>query len=578
MAACCERQVGPSDECMVVTSMTGREDSVQHGMISSALHSAVVDKLLDTINIELQAVKASQKEIEWQLQEWITKQGDVPSIVKAKKWKMQDKLSQSGGDKDEISLAASSANLIALEAESLQQSTSKDFQSDAPVTEPSRYATPYGRVRTSVREGVQGESRPEIARKSTVRPPWQQAIHKFVELVSFDAFFGCLILANAVCIGAEVEYSTKADEPSYFYVIAQYFFCFMFIVELCLRCTARGVKKFFMGKDRGWAWFDLVMVIVSVIEVFDSLSAATGGDKDAGSLMLRFVRMARLARIMRVLRFSPQLMVMILMILESVKSLMYALVLLALILYVFSICFTMGATEYLSESNGSRKHAEGVNKFYGSIFRSVYTLYKSVTGGQSWGEFLDITFDMGAFYSAVFLFWIAFGVLALLNVITGFFVDGALAKSSQERGLIAEKELSRKKALVQTLKEVFIESDTDRTGTIDQNEFLEHLKDERVAAYLSALKIDTNNLTDLFSEIDGDGSGFVSMDEFVENMQHVMGASSLDQNVQRLLMENRQMNERWNELFSQLKKQFSQWNDLMQSNLLGEDVAPKLYL
>merc|ERR1712232_504763 len=109
---------------------------------------------------------------------------------------------------------------------------------------------------------------------------------------------------------------------------------------------------------------------------------------------------------------------------------------------------------------------------FGSVGNSTYSCFKAMTGGQSWGEMLEpLRTTTGPFYTFLFYFYIMFSVLVLLNIITGVFVDGAMQKIKYDKDLVIEKEIAAKKASIQSLQEIFSETDTDGSGNISLAEF-----------------------------------------------------------------------------------------------------------
>jgi len=364
---------------------------------------------------------------------------------------------------------------------------------------------------------------------------WQQsAAHKqvdrFVSTDFFDAFFGFLIVLNAVLIGAEVQYRTNHDDVHIVFQISQYVFCFLFVFEFVCRLGAYG--PFYFGR-KGWGYFDLAMVCVSCMEVLDAITDV-GSRSVRLQVFMKVTRMVRLLRIVRVFKFSAHLQIMVFMIIESFKSLFSTVVLLLIILYIFALCFTIGATDYLDDKLLLTENQRAAKNFFGSVYDSALTCFQSMTSGLSWFEVIDPLRGMGDIYVIVFLFFIVFSLFVLVNIITGVFVDHALAKSQTERDLVVEKEITMKKACVQNLKELFTESDADKSGTVDYDEFMKHLQNPRVLAYMSALKLDTSNLVELFNKLDADGNGSIEVEEFVERCMYMMRAQSTEQYLMRL--------------------------------------------
>lgn len=67
-----------------------------------------------------------------------------------------------------------------------------------------------------------------------------------------------------------------------------------------------------------------------------------------------------------------------------------------------------------------------MRKHFGSIPASVYTLFKSMAGGVSWGEPIEDTLmHLEWPFLAMFLLFISFSVFAMMNVCISFKMDPA---------------------------------------------------------------------------------------------------------------------------------------------------------
>lgn len=62
-----------------------------------------------------------------------------------------------------------------------------------------------------------------------------------------------------------------------------------------------------------------------------------------------------------------------------------------------------------------------LSKFFGGLYPSVVTLFRSISNGLTWGEAADAleALDNGIFWSSLFHFYVAFCSFAVLNVMTG---------------------------------------------------------------------------------------------------------------------------------------------------------------
>lgn len=368
--------------------------------------------------------------------------------------------------------------------------------------------------------------------------PVQRRFSMIVHHQWFDPTFGVIIFLNALFLGSEVEYTTTHGEPQgeayVAFLIVNYSFLIVFVLELTCRLMASN-RHLFLMPDWRWIIFDSCMVLVSLTDIIVLYLP-----KGSGSFTstMKIVRILRLMRIARVLRFIPPLRIIIFSIIACMRSLFWLVILLVIILYVFSLCFTMAATEHARE----RDHAshqlvlgaadaiaeayvaetELVELYFGTVARSLYSCLKALLGGQSWGELMDPLISVGWFYGCVFTLYILFSILALLNIVTGVFVNGALEKSANEREMVAEKEINRRKACIDQLQQIFLEADDDHTGQITLEEFRIHMRDPTVEAYISTLHIDTTNIDELFHLLDKDDSGSITVHEFVANLLELM--------------------------------------------------------
>merc|ERR1712137_1208452 len=82
-------------------------------------------------------------------------------------------------------------------------------------------------------------------------------------------------------------------------------------------------------------------------------------------------------------------------------------------------------------------------ELFGSIGRSSLSLYSSISGGRHWSEVCDVIQHVGPSYAFLFLSFICFCQLSLLNILTALFIENALriAKpSSKEEAINKHKE------------------------------------------------------------------------------------------------------------------------------------------
>jgi len=132
-------------------------------------------------------------------------------------------------------------------------------------------------------------------------------------------------------------------------------------------------------------------------------------------------------------------------------------------------------------------------------------------------------------YRMVFILFVSFAIFAVVNVVTGVFVESAIKTSGDDKDGLIKENIRNVGKFKSEIDLVFREMDGDETGTLTLEEFTKHLDDERVIAYFNTLKLDVSDAPGLFKLLDDDNSGSVEIEEFVEGCQKLKGESrSLD--------------------------------------------------
>jgi len=168
-------------------------------------------------------------------------------------------------------------------------------------------------------------------------------------------------------------------------------------------------------------------------------------------------------------------------------------------------------------------------KYFGTLSAATVTLYMSMSGGEDWGNILSALEPLPWEYRLLFLVFITFAVLALLNVVTAVFVGTAMQQSQADRDLIVQEEMENKGEFVNLMQQVFNELDTNSSGALSFEEFEKHIEDDKILAYLRTLEIDVSQVRTLFTLLDVDNTGEVDIDEFVGGCLRLRGgATSMD--------------------------------------------------
>jgi len=371
----------------------------------------------------------------------------------------------------------------------------------------------------------------------------QQTLFERIEKhKAFDVYSVFVIFVNAFFVGfqtqqAALELAKMADENDIRHVVHvwdltfQGVFAFLFSLELVIRWAAQGSCGLCRGEDAHWNLFDVVLLIFSWADLMLEASVAESAESPLESFSvlrtLRLVRLVRAVRIIRVMRFFRELRIMLFSILSCFKSLFWLVAIMALVIYVFSIGFTTAAMSYLdTPERWKDQDNEDLILFFGTLPGSMLSLYQSMSGGNDWAVFHDAIAATGPFWQLMFLCYISFMVFAVVNIVTGVFVEGAVELANNDQEARIHEQLEKKKRIEKELTQVFVAMDTDSNGLIHRDEFEELLQSEKVFAIFRDMDVQADEAMRLFDALDEDQSGSIIAREFVEGCMDMQGIGS----------------------------------------------------
>mmetsp|Transcript_37353 Transcript_37353/g.106699 ORF Transcript_37353/g.106699 Transcript_37353/m.106699 type:complete len:624 (+) Transcript_37353:71-1942(+) len=349
----------------------------------------------------------------------------------------------------------------------------------------------------------------------------------FVHGNHFEGMVSLLILSNALFFGIEAEYMASnglVDPPFGFQVVSQVY-SVLFVIELLLRVSAEGT---YFCVSPSWAWncFDTLIVLASFLELILSVVANARVKSLVSIRVLRVVRTIRLLRVVRVMKGFRSLRVLVYSVVNTLRSLMWTMLLLLAILYLFGIMFTQAATQQLAQHDSQDVE---LKKYYGSLFRSIFTLFKSMTGGLDWQEAVDPLSSVSPVWMILFMAFISFTYFAVLNVVTGVFCQTAIESATLDQDMVVQDMLASKKEFTTRFAQIFKHIDTDDTGKITLAQFEDGLKDEQVQAYFASMELTIDEAFSLFTLLDTDGTHVIDIDAFVTGCLRLRGnAKAID--------------------------------------------------
>mmetsp|Transcript_7155 Transcript_7155/g.12328 ORF Transcript_7155/g.12328 Transcript_7155/m.12328 type:complete len:648 (-) Transcript_7155:73-2016(-) len=346
----------------------------------------------------------------------------------------------------------------------------------------------------------------------------------------FFSFSTFLILASAGLMGVEADFAIdaamqtpKGDLPNWLPAV-NFILTIAFAVEVVLRLVALRAWFWVAPYEWGWNVFDFTVVVISIV------SEILGGMNFGLLRALRISRAIRAVRIIRIFRFFRELRKMLFAILACLRSLFWFLTFLVLVIFMFAILFLQGFVSAINDMDQdelilARGH---IDKWYGGIGKTMFSLLVAVTGGQDWMDIRKPLVDYAGFpYDEAFLLYVIFVTVGIMNVLTGVFL--ANANNFIDHSMIIQEEQFKIDAFVKQMLELFSEMDILRVGYFTWQTFNAAMREESVQACFAAHELEPTHCHLLFDLLDDNGNGEVSILEFVMGMLRLKGeAKCLD--------------------------------------------------
>jgi hypothetical protein len=263
---------------------------------------------------------------------------------------------------------------------------------------------------------------------------------------------------------------------------------------------------------------EIIVLIARLVHKGDDNNSSGAGNMSF-LRVLRILRLVRLVRLARVLRFVRQLRTLVCSIAVSLQSLGWTVMLIMLMIYVVGIYYTQMVSTHkrsLSSEDRLRETFQSLDFYFGSLGRSVLTLFEAISSGVDWDALAHpLNKEISPFMGFVFSCYIAFAVLAMMNVVTGVFVESALQGSAQDK----------ESQIVGTLEELFVEFDVDQNGTIAEDEFDSMISSPKVMGQFKALDVNMHQAKSLFNLIDVERTGVIDIDAFIMGCLRLRGTA-----------------------------------------------------
>mmetsp|Transcript_73699 Transcript_73699/g.130098 ORF Transcript_73699/g.130098 Transcript_73699/m.130098 type:complete len:661 (+) Transcript_73699:83-2065(+) len=351
---------------------------------------------------------------------------------------------------------------------------------------------------------------------------WRYSLRMLVDSDPFAYIITSLVVLNAVLIGVETDYSARhLNEKLPGSKILGRIFCWIFTFEVSSRLVAYGCFHFFTGHEWKWNVFDFTVVSLQWFEEAANLVTSGKGGMNLGFLrILRTLRVARIMRLARILHLVVELRSMITSIYASLKPLAWAMLLFSMLIYAVAVAMTQMANEFREQAIRRGENDPHLDRYFNTLGTAILALWECISGGMDWESVATpLIHDVSPVMGLVFSAYVAFSMLAMMNVITGIFVDNATTSAQHDKDTYVVKHVIN----------LFKKSELTAEGSITWKVFAGKLVTKELRELFKAVDVDVADAESLFRLIDTDGNGTVSPDELMRGWIRLRGpAKALD--------------------------------------------------
>eukprot|EP00928_Gymnodinium_smaydae_P005487 TRINITY_DN11867_c0_g1_i1.p1 TRINITY_DN11867_c0_g1~~TRINITY_DN11867_c0_g1_i1.p1 ORF type:complete len:519 (-),score=68.62 TRINITY_DN11867_c0_g1_i1:122-1612(-) len=351
---------------------------------------------------------------------------------------------------------------------------------------------------------------------------------------SFFVLMTALVLANTILVGIIIDIdmayalgtTTRLTERSglvEFLHMCSDALLIAFAVEVTLRLLGEQCQ-FFVGPNKSWNIFESIVLIGCV---FDKLSVSLNVQWLRG---LRILRLFRVIRLIRSFKMFRELRMMLFSLVACLKALTWAFLLLLLSFYIFALYLQLTALTYLegldkgahkvAETNGTK---DALKANWSGVLRSIISLIYSCTGGSDWSDLAQPFLDIGQVSGALFILFVVFITLGVLNVLVALFVDATNDIHRWDREIVVLDAMERQRSKEDQLKHIFGHFASNRSYiTVDQ--LRQAARDRYCKALFAHLDIDLSTGLEAFV-VEADETQKLSKREFMNACRRLQARS-----------------------------------------------------
>ncbi|CAK0876345.1 unnamed protein product [Prorocentrum cordatum] len=345
----------------------------------------------------------------------------------------------------------------------------------------------------------------------------------------FEVFVQVIIMVNCIfmALAANSEMTNWDEDQNPLILPLEIVFQVIYTVELVAKLYVHG-WYFFWNEDWALNMLDFTLVFTGALDIVLRLGKLWNVTYMRS---LRVVKVAKALRLVRVITGAVQLRNIFICIIGSLMNFIWSIVMIAVVLYMFSLGMVISAATHLQEmGEGTTDSDEKVRvellSMYGSVQQSMLTLYKATTGGDDWSLSFNAISNTGWVASAVYLIFVSFMHIPGNRIITGIFVDTALERLAPDREAMALSRRKEDEMVALELRKLWREVGED-DEFISAADFHRGLRDDRIPAWFQHVGLSLDNVIQFFGVLwRSSENGKVRINNFVHGCMRLKGSAS----------------------------------------------------
>lgn len=347
----------------------------------------------------------------------------------------------------------------------------------------------------------------------------------------FQTLSAVLALANLVELGLEADYKCNIGrcESEPIWELLTQIFTILPLAENGIRLAEAKPRRFFCGEKTKVKYkldivncIDTVLVVLRILDVWLlSLVGIESGLRLVSGF--RIIRMGPAVRHWQATKELRELWIVIGAVAETVKTLFWVGVMLIFVIWIFGILVSMSLLDRSGDEFDFTYSQWSFQEYWGSVPRSAFSLFQVATRDNWISSMVSLLVKTEPLLLVIFGSYFCIGALALMNSIIAVVVECTLsaARSSSDRE--EEEKLRADAAVMDSLRKIFHDGDTDGSGELDMDELHALICKHQVRDRLKMLRIPFADLDLLFTLLDTDCTGNVNTDMFFRGCAKLRG-------------------------------------------------------